>query len=671
VTDERSDTVRVIRNTWISMSDGCRLAARIWLPPGSEMTPVPAILEYIPYRKGDLMAPVDAHIGPWFAAHGYAYVRVDLRGAGDSEGVLLDEYLPQEQDDAVEAIAWIADQAWATGDVGMIGFSWGGFNGLQVAARRPPQLKAVISMLSTDDRYADDVHYMGGVLLTRNLTWASLMLAYTALPPDPETVGDAWRAMWFTRLNENAPNVDPWLTHQHRDAYWKHGSVCEDYDAVECPVYMVGGWADGYVNAVLRFVEGHGGVRKGLIGPWAHGWPQDITPGPTIGFLQECLRWWDRWLKGVPNGIDEEPRLRAWIQESYRPGSANEPRPGRWIAEVGWPSSNVRPRTWALGAGVLGPAPDHETELRHVPVLRHGAYAGIWCPHGWAQDLPSDQREEDELSVTFTSEPLDERIELLGRPQVRLDLAVDQPVAFVVARLCDVAPDGTSTLISRGALNLTHRDGHEEPSPMVPGERTRVTIDLNALGQAVPAGHRLRVALSTAYWPWFWPSPEQTTLSVFTGEGSALELPIRPPQDGDADLAPFEPPEQAPGLESVVLEAEPVFRRIVREPAAGTIVTESNGDGNERVHYPDSGLDVSWRYLDRATIHETQPLSAHLRCERMFGLTRGDWRVRVETVSTMTSDAEAFHVDDRLEAYEGDRRVFVKTWSRAFRRDLV
>ena len=245
MTRDRSEAVRVIRNTWIPMSDGCRLAARVWLPPGSETTPVPAILEYIPYRKGDLMAPVDARIGPWFAAHGYVYVRVDLRGAGDSEGGLLDEYLPQEQDDAVEAIAWIADQPWATGDVGMIGFSWGGFNGLQVAARRPPQLKAVISMLSTDDRYADDVHYMGGALLTRNLTWASLMLAYMALPPDPETVGDAWRAMWFTRLNESVPNIDPWLTHQRRDRYWKHGSVCEAYDAIECPVYMVGGWADG------------------------------------------------------------------------------------------------------------------------------------------------------------------------------------------------------------------------------------------------------------------------------------------------------------------------------------------------------------------------------------------------------------------------------------------
>jgi hypothetical protein len=671
VTHDRSDAVRVIRNTWIPMSDTCRLAARIWLPPGSEATSVPAILEYIPYRKGDLMAPVDAHIGPWFAAHGYAYVRVDLRGAGDSEGVLLDEYLPQEQDDAVEAIAWIADQAWATGDVGMIGFSWGGFNGLQVAARRPPQLKAVISMLSTDDRYADDVHYMGGALLTRNLTWASLMLAYIALPPDPETVGDAWRSMWFTRLNDSAPNIDPWLTHQRRDAYWKHGSVCEDYDAIECPVYMVGGWADGYVNAVLRFVEGHGGVRKGLIGPWAHGWPQDITPGPTIGFLQECLRWWDRWLKGVPNGIDEEPRVRAWIQESYHPGSANEPRPGRWIAEEDWPSPDVRPATWALGAGVLGSTPVDETELRHVPVFRHGAYAGIWCPHGWAQDLPSDQREEDELCLTFTSEPLDERIELFGRPQVRLDLAVDRPDAFVVARLCDVAPEGTSTLISRGVLNLAHRESHEEPRPMVPGERTSVTIDLNALGQAIAAGHRLRVALSTAYWPWFWPSPGRTTLTVFSGEGSWLEVPVRPPRDGDDDLAPFEAPEQAPGLESVVIDAEPVFRRVVREPAAGTIVTESNGDGSERVHYPDSGLDISWRYLDRATIHETRPLSARLRCERTFGLSRGDWRVRVETVSTMTSDAETFHVDDRLEAYEGDRRVFVKTWDRTFPRDHV
>ncbi len=662
--------VTQVPNEWIVMSDGCRLGARLWLPEGSGAEPVPALLEYIPYRKGDLMAPLDARVGPWFAARRYAYVRVDLRGAGDSDGILRDEYLPQEQEDALEVLAWLEAQPWCTGSVGMIGFSWGGFNGLQVAARRPPQLKAVISMYSTDDRYADDIHYMGGGLHAYlQLPWASFMLAHNALPPDPDTVGEDWRRLWLERLDQTPPNIDPWMEHQRRDAYWKHGSVCEDYDAIMCPVYMVGGWADGYANAVLRFVEGYGGVRKGLIGPWGHSWPQDVGPGPSIGFLQECLRWWDRWLKGERNGIDDEPAVRAWIQEPYRPELAHEPRKGRWVAEDSWPSPRTDWRQMELGDGVLGGGPHEEVALTHRPVHRHGALAGGWCPG--PADHPADQREEDALCLTFTSEPLDERMELLGRPRLRVDLAVDEPLAMVVARLCAVAPDGTSTLVTRSALNLTHRESHEEPSMLEPGRRYSIAFELNVVGQAIAAGHRLRLALSTTYWPWLWPSAQDVELTVFTGAGSALELPVRSVSPADAGLRPFEPPDQAPALRREILALAPAHRTIERDPARGTIVLESDPEGTGTIWLADADLEVSWGYLDRFSIREDDPLSASVRCDRSYELARGAWRVRVETTSTMTSDAHSFHVDDRLEAFEGSHRVFVRTWSRSFPRDLL
>jgi len=660
--------VTQIDNVWITMSDGCRLGARLWLPEGSDAEPVPALMEYIPYRKGDLMAPLDARVGPWFAARGYAYLRVDLRGAGDSDGILADEYLPQEQDDALEALAWLEAQPWCTGSVGMIGYSWGGFNGLQVAARRPPQLKAVVSMYSTDDRYADDVHYLGGCLNAfLQLPWASFMLAHNALPPDPETVGDRWREMWLERLDQTPPNIDEWMRHARRDAYWKHGSVCEDYDAIGCPVYMVGGWADGYANAVLRFVEGHHGVRKGLIGPWGHHWPQDVGPGPSIGFLQECLRWWDRWLKGEPNGIDEEPRVRVWMQEPYRPEVANQPRVGRWVVEDDWPSPRTDWQTFELGDGVLGGGSDQAVALKHRPVHRHGSWAGGWCPG--SVDHPADQREEDALCLTFTSEPLPERLELLGRPRLRVDLAVDKPLALIVARLCHVAPDGTSTLVTRSALNLTHRDGHEGPIELVPGRRYSIGLELNVVGQAIPAGSRLRLALSTTYWPWLWPSPEDVELTVFTGEGSVLELPVRPPSPSDARLAPFGPPDQAPELRREILASVPPYHTIRRDPASGRIEFENDPQGSATTRLVDADLEVSWGYLDRYSIQESDPLSAKVLSERSYELARGPWRVRVETTSTMTSDAQAFHIDDRLDAYEGPRRVFVRTWSRSFPRD--
>ncbi len=225
--------VRQIENAWLPLADGTRLAARIWLPIDAEENPVPAILEYIPYRKDDWTAHQDATRHPYFAGHGYAAVRVDIRGTGDSDGVLLGEYLEQEQDDALEVLAWLAAQPWCTGKVGMIGYSWGGFAGLQVAARRPPELGAVVTICSTDDRYLDDCHYMGGCLLASDmLKWASTMLAYAAQPPDPRFVGEAWRDMWHERLERTPAFAEDWHAHQRRDEFWRHGSVAEDYSAI-------------------------------------------------------------------------------------------------------------------------------------------------------------------------------------------------------------------------------------------------------------------------------------------------------------------------------------------------------------------------------------------------------------------------------------------------------
>ncbi len=360
--------VREIENLWIPLPDGACLAARVWLPEDAAANPVPALLEFLPYRKGDGTAVRDALRLPYYAGHGYAVLRVDMRGSGDSDGVLLDEYTAQEQDDAVAVIAWIAAQPWCDGAVGMMGISWGGFNSLQVAARRPPALRAVVVIGFSDDRYADDVHYMGGCVITSQmLSWSAVMHAYNALPPDPRWVGARWRAMWFERLAGSPPFVETWLSHQTRDAYWRHGSVGEDYDAIQVPVYAVGGWADSYNNSVPRLLAGLSGPRKGLIGPWAHTFPEMGGPQPAIGFLQESLRWWDHWLKGIDTGILDEPLLRCWLQDSAPPATFYAARPGRWVAEPAWPSPNVAARTLYLtsdgAAGRLSARPAAALEI--------------------------------------------------------------------------------------------------------------------------------------------------------------------------------------------------------------------------------------------------------------------------------------------------------------------
>ena len=453
--------VRTVKSFWIALPDGCRLAARMWLPEDAEEAPVPAVLDAVPYRKGDGTEARDATQYPYIAGYGYACVRIDLRGSGDSEGVIEDEYTEQEQDDVEAVIAWLAAQPWCDGAVGMIGVSWGGFSALQAAARNPPALRGIVAIHSSDDRYADDVHYIGGCVLASDmLHWSACMSAYTAQPPDPAVVGDGWRAAWHERLESMEPWVATWLAHQRRDDYWRQGSACEHYADIACPVFAVGGWVDGYRDSVLRLVENVRGPVRGLIGPWGHSWPERGAPGPPIGFLQEVVRFFDCALKGVANGFLDEPRLVSWMQERIGPVTSCAERPGRWVADPAWPSPNVETRVLGLGGAARS--------LRGLQLT--GLEGGVWCGDGGPADLPGDQRTEDGVSLCWDFDPLDERIELLGHATAVLELEADRPSALVVARLCDVAPDGSSSLIARGLLNLTHREGHDRVVPLVPGE---------------------------------------------------------------------------------------------------------------------------------------------------------------------------------------------------------
>ncbi|MGP1395453.1 MAG: CocE/NonD family hydrolase [Inquilinaceae bacterium] len=659
------------------MPDGCRIAARMWLPRESERTPVPAILEYIPYRKRDFMRARDEPIHRYFASHGHAAVRVDVRGSGDSDGVLTDEYSAQELEDAVAIIAWLADQPWCSGSVGMMGISWGGFNSLQVAALRPPALKAVITLCSTDDRYADDAHYMGGCLLNENMQWGAILMTYCAYPPDPAIVGDRWRAMWRQRLDALVPFPAVWMEHQWRDAFWRHGSVCEDYAAIQCPVYAIGGWADGYSNAVPRLLAGLECPKKGLVGPWAHVFPHDGVPGPEIGFLQEAVRWWDQWLRGVDTGIMDEPEYRVWMQDSVPPRPQYEVRPGRWVAEPSWPSPAIQNRAWHLHLGRLDDSgPGKPTTLSLTSPQTTGMNAGEWCAFGADGEMPLDQRPDDGRSLVFDTAPLDEPLELMGAPVLEVDVAADRPVAMIAVRLNDVAEDGASTQISYGLLNLTHRDGHAQPEPLEPGRFYRVRVQLNDLAQHIPAGHRIRLAVSTSYWPIAWPSPEPVLLSLKTGTAT-LTLPVRPPRPEDADLRPFEPPEAAPGVRHKTLTHMPMRRTIEVDLAANATVYTLHGDGGEfggasLARLEPIGMDLGYTLLKRYRIVETDPLSASTELVQTMSMRRGDeFAVRIESRARMTASVDAFNFTAELRAMDGDTVFATREWTLAVPRVLV
>ena len=643
----------------IVMPDGCRLSARVWMPADAEQNPVPAILEHLPYRKRDGTIARDQLTHPYFAGHGYACLRVDMRGNGDSEGLMEDEYTEQELQDACDVIAWAAAQPWCNGNVGMMGISWGGFNGLQVAAKRPPALKAVITLCSTADRYADDIHYKGGCLLNENFGWASTMLSYSSRPPDPAIAGDnRWRDLWLTRL-ENEPFLAPlWLSHQHRDAYWKRGSVCEDFSAIQAAVLSIGGWHDGYRNTIANLVCNLKAPVKGIVGPWIHKYPHFARPEPAIGFLQEALRWWDRWLKGVDTGVEADPAYRAWLMDSVRPARWHPKRPGRWIAEAVWPSSSIKMRETELIAPGSGPVPVASPQ-------DCGLAGGEYFPFTYGPELPADQRRDDALSACFDQPTLTEAIDIVGAPEVLVRVSCDRRQANIAVRLCDVHPDGASELISYGLLNLTHRNSHEFPEALAPGETVEARIVLDQCAYRVPAGHRLRIAVSSAYWPVIWPSPEPVRLEL---ESARLSLPLRPLAAGDE--ASFEEPEAAaPWAIETVREAASERTIAIDEKTGMVTVSIVNDFGAQRDL--DHGLVNGSATRETWSIHPDDPLSARGEIAWTQTLSRDGWSVRTETSATMGCDAENFHLTGRIEAFEGEKRIFSRDFDQTIRRDGI
>ncbi|HEY2764908.1 MAG TPA: CocE/NonD family hydrolase [Pseudonocardiaceae bacterium] len=664
-------------HVWIPVSDGTRLAARIWRPVCSDEEPVPGVLEYIPYRKRDLTAERDSIHHPYLAGHGYACIRVDLRGTGESEGVLTDEYLEQEQVDAEDVLAWIASQPWCSGRTGMMGISWGAFSALQVAARKPPSLQAIVISSFTDDRYGDDFHYMGGCLLSDNLAEAGTMFAYSTLPPDPALVGERWRDMWHERIEASSPWIDTWLRHQRRDHYWRHASVCENYQDVRCPVLASSGWADGYSNAVTRLLANLDVPRKGLIGPWSHKYPHLGEPGPAIGYLQEVVRWWDHWLNDVDNGVLDGPMMLSWMQDSVPPSTSYEQRPGRWVGEPCWPSPHVQPRTYPLARHRIARQADDldaddldEEALTVESPLSVGQFAGKWASYNAPPDLPYDQREEDGGSLVFDTDELTETCEILGAPTVVLDLAADKPIAMVAARLSDVAADGSATRVTYGLLNLTHRDGHDTPQPLKAGRRYRVEIVLNGVAQSFPPGHRIRLSLSTSYWPLAWPPPSPTLLTVYTGS-STLTLPVRSAADAnEAHRDVFGEPEGAPLL--AITQIHPgdqrwtVSRDLVGHESVLDIVKDS---GTAR--FDDINLTVSRRACERYGRVGNDFSTVTGETEWTMAFSRGDWSARTETRTELSCTATDFVVHAQLDAYEGKYRLFSRNWHHTIPRDHV
>ena len=681
--------VTVIENVWIPMADGARLAARVFLPASAKTKPAGAVLEYLPYRKRDTYRYRDDVAGSFLAKGGIALVRVDIRGTGDSDGSIVDEYMPIEQADALAVIEWIAHQPWCNGNVGMRGISYGSFTGLQAAAKAPAALKAIVSTCGTEQRYLDDIHYRGGCLIADQFVWGIQWQVIMRAPPDPVIVGaDRWRAMWQQRLEAATALTILWNEHQTLDAKWQDGSI-QDYSKIRCAIYNVAGMLDSYLPSATRMMERAPQVpQKALIGPWAHKWPgypqpaghqgmptpaANGAPGPGVDWLPVEVRWWRRWLLGEANGIMEEPRL--WAFREDLPAGASYPHDtvGNWVSEHTWPSPEIKARKWHLNADGLAERAGPEKLLAH----RTNLTIGFANPSQSASAEPTswwhDQSGDDALSLVFDSPPLAESMDIMGEPVFTVRVRSDKPVAKLFARLTEVTPDGHSNFISYGLLNLTHRDSDEAPTALVPGHDYDVRIKGHFACFRFARGSRIRVALSETWWPVVWPSPEMVTLQVTAG-ASTLELPVRPTRAGetppfgifrDRYAVPGAPPSPyLHPLEGVQISGDPGKRTFTLIGGGGSLAP-----GSKLVPAVNTSIDQV--YDLRRSIREDDPNSAEIETQAVNVFERGDWKVKVRARSLCKSTPTHFICSETFEASEGDRVVFSRTWDKKIPRRLV
>jgi uncharacterized protein len=624
----------------IPVRDGPWLAATLYLPESSE--PQPCLVEALPYRKDDLTASYASSYRTLCEKHGYAVCRIDVRGTGSSPGDALDEYQEAEQADLPDAFTWLATQAWCNGQIGMWGTSYSGFNSLQIACERPPELKAICAIYATDDRWTDDVHFRGGALRLVDLVdYCHYMTAMNVLPPVPAVWGEddaTWYDEWVRRLATNEPWVLTWLRENRHGPYWDHGSVrlggsTSGYERIECPVMIVAGWADGYRNNSFRTIAElarHGVPHRLLAGPWAHADPATAMPGPRIDFDAELAGWFDHWLRG--RGTHED-RCDVFVRSSTRPEIDLDLHEGRWVTLPSVPP--VTEAAIELAAPVtLDVAPDV------------GTAAWIDCAGHLPWGQSGDQRLDDERSLTWEIEPPPAPV--VGHPVFRARLWATEPAASLSVKLCDVFPDGTSALVARGTLDLAYRQGvHGSPSPLVPGHEVEVEVVLDACAYRWTPGNTLRVSVAGADWPNTVAPPAPVSLTLRT---ASVTLPLL---DGT-----FPAPELGPGAEQSSESAEGIGWEIHHDVLHRTTRASTRSDSRYPTPYDGTAHEL---YLGEVSV-DTRTFAQHAHATAVYDLSWPGIEVTVRSTMTVEVTPTTYHVSIWTQAVLDSESISERSW---------
>jgi len=676
--------VAALRDVRIRVADGLELSANLWLPEplanGAGPEVFPAILEMIPYRKDDWRAASDESRGEWLAARGFALCRLDIRGTGSSPGIALDEYTERETRDGYDAVEWLAAQPWCNGKVGMWGISYGGFTSIQVAMLRPPHLAAIVPMMATDDRYTDDVHYLGGCATVSELSqYAVSMVGMNAMPPRAEYRGAGWADEWRERLERTPIWLFEWLRQQHDGPYWRQGSLAPDYTRLTTPTFLIGGWMDEYVDAALRMLERcPNAPRRALIGNWVHDLPDDAYPGPNVDWYHEMVRFFDHWLKGVDNGVMDEPILVAFRHDWAEPEPFPAVLAGEWFAEASWPPDDLGELTLHLASGAAPLAGGLAAGARGEPSVerfRHRATLGTKAGLAWGAGVrPSgvarDLRPDDALVPIFTSEPLDTDVDVVGVTSVVLHWESPVPVATAVVRLQDVAPDGTPFQVSAGILNLTHRASHEHPEPLEAGVVTEVRINLRATAHRFRAGHRVRLSVASSMWPVVWPSPFPAEYGLHLGAATPSRLVLPVLLAGHVGLAvpPFKT--TPAGLREVgSYRGDPPTWQVIEDVIDGSVTVVTSEFGETTL--PDGRTTLYAGERLEMTARDADPAHARLHNHVVYRMRDDGSAILIEANGTIRTTATDFHLNVGLRVTLDGAPFFERGWLETIARRLV
>jgi predicted acyl esterase len=664
--------VKWVKGLRIPMRDGIYLSADLCFPSDRLSAEkgwhnFPVVIEYTPYRKDEVVP--GARFSEHLVRRGYIVARIDTRGTGASQGINTDEYPLQEQEDGYDAVEWIASQPWCDGHVAMTGMSYGGFTALQVAALQPPHLSAIIPINFTDDRYTDDCHYSGGLLRMYYdiVFYGNMMVAYNALPPFPEWAGDDWAAVWDTHLENNLPYMLEWLEHQVDGPYWRNGSVRDIAEQIQCPVFLIGGWRDGYPNPPLRLFQALRAPRKVLIGPWDHSWPDKAVPGPRIDFVHEVARWLDYWCKGLDTGIHKEPPVQVFVQEFQTPDVERLETVGEWRAETAYPAPGVMQKKFFLGEqnSLEGNRPaDGKTALRYHPQV--GVGKGLWSG-GIKFGLPGDQRPDDAYSLLYTSQPLEDDLTILGNAHIRLYVSCDVPVLGFVASLCDVAEDGCSALIAKGVINATRNQSLTDPVPLEPGKVYPLDFDVDCTAWKFKRGHSIRLSIANADFPNLWPTPYPAVSQIhFGGEFcSSLELPVVPAR-GSADPVALPPSSAAVAAHSSAIH--PPVWRVQRDILSGHSSVELGYASQSRI---DENYVIEHSGKGVFDVDEKNPANASAHGHYSAAINRLGQVILAQSDIALVSGREYFFLTIDLEVRQNGLLHFQRHWTRTYPRRLL